>query len=717
MVSPLGGYSELQGLTEDEVEERAAASNRAVLDGLSARLGVGQFVDRAPVPFNSGVIGTPFGGVPTARAIDPQANDHVFQEPRSNVRDPTVSPGVGTRNTHHASTLAQSIDPDAIGSLDQRTESIGLRGDQSQRNYQNEIAFAVHDHHGRMPGAPNVEDALRGLEASTVVGRAPTQPTFTDMDQALGFSTDRGDRGAAAAAAAHMGATEDQVTADQRAHEDSRAAFQEVAPNIDDQLAQFDAEVAEQRARDNFSTNMALGVIGLNPAVDAGLTEAQVLGGQLAGAVGGLSVGQNTTQPGSIGLNDDETIADYAAQNPISEQPSLAAQLASAQSTAFNAANARDATGLPSFPGATSSLPGSTRNGLDAEAEIAGPNYGGQRGLTQTAAVGFDPFGEESLSGTLEGQRVGMAAGAFGTPNASLNPGANLGMEDINSLASQGFFSNDMGGFAGYAADNGGMAQTSTAEGTDSRADDLSAEAAGLGFGDLGQLGTVDTTGTIGPGDVSAPAEVSSMGMGFTGSDGIDMGAEDVSQSAVTAADMGSFDNAVSAAQAATAAPAAAAAPAADQSAPAAAASTAGADYGGTAATSVASRGGTGNANGGASGNAAACYIATDAVSNGVFSAMDKAKAELWCRKHLHGHWAGETVRLGYQKLARQAVATNRASRHYDEFRQFVRFGRGLDKSIKGAVAFYARMAQFFAVGLSVRLAATARSKKDRESH
>ncbi|MGB1566701.1 MAG: hypothetical protein ACPHA6_13770 [Paracoccaceae bacterium] len=101
-----------------------------------------------------------------------------------------------------------------------------------------------------------------------------------------------------------------------------------------------------------------------------------------------------------------------------------------------------------------------------------------------------------------------------------------------------------------------------------------------------------------------------------------------------------------------------------------------------------------------------ACYIATDAVSAGAFSKLDKAKAELWCKRALHNHWAGETVRLGYQALSKRAVANGTASKHYDEFQRFVRYGRGLDKTLKGAVTFYTRMAQFFAVGLINRLKA-----------
>jgi len=100
------------------------------------------------------------------------------------------------------------------------------------------------------------------------------------------------------------------------------------------------------------------------------------------------------------------------------------------------------------------------------------------------------------------------------------------------------------------------------------------------------------------------------------------------------------------------------------------------------------------------------CYIATDAVSSGAFSKLDKAKAELWCKRALHNHWAGETVRLGYQALSKRAVANGTASKHYDEFQRFVRYGRGLDKTLKGAVTFYTRMAQFFAVGVINRLKA-----------
>lgn len=109
-----------------------------------------------------------------------------------------------------------------------------------------------------------------------------------------------------------------------------------------------------------------------------------------------------------------------------------------------------------------------------------------------------------------------------------------------------------------------------------------------------------------------------------------------------------------------------------------------------------------GDSNG--NGDVGGCYIATDAVENGAFSAMDKAKAEIWCQKHLHAHWAGETVRLGYQALSSKAVSQGRAKRHYEEFQRFIKYGRGLDKTLKGAATFYFRLAQFFAVGLIERI-------------
>ena len=100
LFGPLGS---LQALTEEEVEALANENQRRTLDGLSRRLGIRGFVDQAPVPFNSPALSTPFGAVPTVQALDPSRGAHVFQEPRSNSKDPTKEPGVGTRNTHQAS--------------------------------------------------------------------------------------------------------------------------------------------------------------------------------------------------------------------------------------------------------------------------------------------------------------------------------------------------------------------------------------------------------------------------------------------------------------------------------------------------------------------------------------------------------------------------------------------------------------------------------------
>ena len=96
------------------------------------------------------------------------------------------------------------------------------------------------------------------------------------------------------------------------------------------------------------------------------------------------------------------------------------------------------------------------------------------------------------------------------------------------------------------------------------------------------------------------------------------------------------------------------------------------------------------------------CVIATHGVANGGFSPMEKAKAEIWCEKTYHGKWYGEAFRRGYRYLAGKHVEQDTASQFYQEFKDFVSFGRGLKKGLKLRLNYYFRTVQFFITGLFV---------------
>lgn len=108
---------------------------------------------------------------------------------------------------------------------------------------------------------------------------------------------------------------------------------------------------------------------------------------------------------------------------------------------------------------------------------------------------------------------------------------------------------------------------------------------------------------------------------------------------------------------------------------------------------------GDGEAGGGDGG----CVIATHAVSSGAFTRHDKAKAVAWCRKRLHGSVMGEAFRRGYRWHGNRAIAHGRAERHYDEFRRFVSFVTGKERTLRGAWIVAKRGVQFTLTGLFVR--------------
>jgi hypothetical protein len=94
------------------------------------------------------------------------------------------------------------------------------------------------------------------------------------------------------------------------------------------------------------------------------------------------------------------------------------------------------------------------------------------------------------------------------------------------------------------------------------------------------------------------------------------------------------------------------------------------------------------------------CVVATHAVSSGAFSPATKREAVVWCMNVLHGKWWGEAIRRGYRHLGRSKIEQGKAHEHYQEFRDYIAFASGKKRTVKGAIHFAARTAQFFAVGL-----------------
>ena len=99
---------------------------------------------------------------------------------------------------------------------------------------------------------------------------------------------------------------------------------------------------------------------------------------------------------------------------------------------------------------------------------------------------------------------------------------------------------------------------------------------------------------------------------------------------------------------------------------------------------------------------AKSCVIATHGVATGGFSPLEKAKAEIWCAKTYHDKWYGEAFRRGYRYLGTKHVEQGTASQFYNEFKDFVAFGRGLKKGLKVGLNYYFRTIQFFITGLFV---------------
>jgi len=110
--------------------------------------------------------------------------------------------------------------------------------------------------------------------------------------------------------------------------------------------------------------------------------------------------------------------------------------------------------------------------------------------------------------------------------------------------------------------------------------------------------------------------------------------------------------------------------------------------------------GGGGGGNDGGGGGGGVCVVATHAVNSGAFTPSMKREAVVWCMNVLHDKWWGEAIRRGYRHLGRKKIEQGKAHEHYQEFRDYIAFANGKKRTLKGAINFTLRTAQFFAVGL-----------------
>ena len=97
------------------------------------------------------------------------------------------------------------------------------------------------------------------------------------------------------------------------------------------------------------------------------------------------------------------------------------------------------------------------------------------------------------------------------------------------------------------------------------------------------------------------------------------------------------------------------------------------------------------------------CVIATHGLSTGGFTAMEKAKAELWCQKTYHGKWYGEAFRKGYKAAGMKHINAGTAPSVYQEFKDFVAYGRGIKRGWKIGFNYYLRTITFFITGLFIK--------------
>lgn len=94
------------------------------------------------------------------------------------------------------------------------------------------------------------------------------------------------------------------------------------------------------------------------------------------------------------------------------------------------------------------------------------------------------------------------------------------------------------------------------------------------------------------------------------------------------------------------------------------------------------------------------CVVATHAVASGAFTPSMKREAVVWCMDVLHGKWWGEAIRRGYRHMGRKKIEQGKAHEHYAEFRRYIAFANGKERTLRGALTFTLRTAQFFVVGM-----------------
>ena len=97
------------------------------------------------------------------------------------------------------------------------------------------------------------------------------------------------------------------------------------------------------------------------------------------------------------------------------------------------------------------------------------------------------------------------------------------------------------------------------------------------------------------------------------------------------------------------------------------------------------------------------CVIATHGLSTGSFTAMEKAKAEIWCAKTYHGKWYGEAFRRGYRAWGMKHINAGTAPQVYQEFKDFVIYGRGVKKDMGKAINYYLKTITFFIHGILLK--------------
>ena len=94
------------------------------------------------------------------------------------------------------------------------------------------------------------------------------------------------------------------------------------------------------------------------------------------------------------------------------------------------------------------------------------------------------------------------------------------------------------------------------------------------------------------------------------------------------------------------------------------------------------------------------CVIATHGVASGGFTLREKNVAIAWCERNLHDKWYGEIFRRGYRAAGRKKIAEGNAHKYYRDFKDFVDFGRGRNRTLKGAKNFAYYSVRLFFTGL-----------------